>query len=135
MSRWFLVALIATGVACAADPLANPTGSCEPSGNGARPGYHAPAGSTWLPDCANPLRREYWRVFAKGPSSAYTMPRLDGERRLMPVCTDPQNELNALVHIAGGFSLIGWYGNFRKNQPLDFSSNATRAIAIYQRKP
>jgi SAM-dependent methyltransferase len=44
-------------------------------------------------------------------------------------------ELNALVDRAGGFNLIGWYGNFRKNQPLDFSSNATRAIAIYQRKP
>ncbi|HVO43113.1 MAG TPA: class I SAM-dependent methyltransferase [Aggregatilineales bacterium] len=42
-------------------------------------------------------------------------------------------ELNALVREAGGFKSIGWYGNFRKNQPLDFSSNAVRQIAIYQR--
>ncbi len=44
-------------------------------------------------------------------------------------------ELNALVERAGGFRTIGWYGNFRKNQPLDYSSNAIRAIAIYQRLP
>jgi hypothetical protein len=44
-------------------------------------------------------------------------------------------ELNALVEQAGGFKNIGWYGNFRKNQPLDYSSNAIRAIAVYQRLP
>jgi SAM-dependent methyltransferase len=42
-------------------------------------------------------------------------------------------ELNALIERAGGFKNIGWYGNFRKNQPLDYSSNAIRAVAIYQR--
>jgi SAM-dependent methyltransferase len=42
-------------------------------------------------------------------------------------------ELNALVREAGGFKNIGWYGSFRKNQPLDYSSNAIREIAIYQR--
>jgi hypothetical protein len=43
-------------------------------------------------------------------------------------------ELNALVRQAGGFTNIGWYGAFRKNQPLDYSSNAIREIAIYQRE-
>jgi hypothetical protein len=44
-------------------------------------------------------------------------------------------ELNDLVERAGGFRNVGWYGNFRKNQPLDYSSNAIRAVAIYQRLP
>ncbi|MCC7446813.1 MAG: class I SAM-dependent methyltransferase [Anaerolineae bacterium] len=42
-------------------------------------------------------------------------------------------ELNALVKDAGGFRNIGWYGSFRRNQPLDYSSNAIRAIGVYQR--
>ena len=44
-------------------------------------------------------------------------------------------ELNALVKEAGGFKTIGWYGAFRKNQALDFSSNAVRMVAVYQRLP
>ena len=49
------------------------------------------------------------------------------ERLYMP------RELNAVIDKAGGFRNVGWYGNFRKNQPLDFSSNAIRAVGVYQR--
>jgi cyclopropane fatty-acyl-phospholipid synthase-like methyltransferase len=42
-------------------------------------------------------------------------------------------ELNPLVRLAGGFKLIGWYGSFRENQPLDYSHNSNRQVGIYQR--
>jgi SAM-dependent methyltransferase len=42
-------------------------------------------------------------------------------------------ELNALFKEAGGFRNIGWYGAFRKNQPLDFSFQSTRQVGVYQR--
>jgi hypothetical protein len=77
--------------------LANPSGPCQPMGNGARAGYHAPTDSRWLPDCQNPLAREYYRVFTTSASSAYLMPRPDGDPLLQPVCSDPQHELHALV--------------------------------------
>jgi hypothetical protein len=77
--------------------LANPSGLCKPTGNGARAGYHAPADSLWLPDCQNPLAREYFRVFTESATSAYVIPRPDGSPYLEPVCSDPQHELHALV--------------------------------------
>jgi SAM-dependent methyltransferase len=42
-------------------------------------------------------------------------------------------ELNPLVKLAGGFRNIGWYGAFRRNQPLDYSGMAVRQVAVYQR--
>lgn len=81
--------------------IPNPTGSCEAPDDGSRAGYHSPGGDTWLPDCQNPLRLEYWRVFASAADSAYTMPRLDGERRLAPACADPGHAVAALVQQYG----------------------------------
>jgi hypothetical protein len=77
--------------------LANPSGSCKPTDNGARAGYHAALDSRWLPDCQNPLAREYFRVFTESATSAYVIPRPDGSPYLEPVCSDPQHELHALV--------------------------------------
>jgi hypothetical protein len=96
MKRACLLALLA--VACdRPSGVANPTGSCQPSGDGARAGYHAPGDSDWLPDCQNPLRREYWRVFAQSSTSAYTIPRIDGDPRLQVVCADPAHALAPLT--------------------------------------
>jgi len=93
--RW-LTALAMLAASCGAE-IANPTGSCEASGDGARAGYHSAGDSTWLPDCQNALRREYWRVFAVSAASAYTIPRLDGEPRLQPPCVDASHPLARLV--------------------------------------
>jgi hypothetical protein len=79
------VALLA-GSGCGGDKPA----TCAAPDSGARAGFHAPApGETWLPDCNNPLRREYWRVFAVSADSAYTFPRLDGEAGLAGDCFSP----------------------------------------------
>jgi hypothetical protein len=52
----------------------------------------------WLPDCNNTLQREYWRVFAKGTTSAYIIPRPDGAPELrMSVCGAPEHPMRALV--------------------------------------
>lgn len=82
--------------ACGPD-VANPTGNCEASSDGSRSGYHAADGYQWLPHCQNPLKREYWRVFARDERSAATIPRVDGEPLLAPACADPQHTLHALV--------------------------------------
>lgn len=79
-------------------PITNPTGSCEAPDDGGRRGYHTPgAGDVWLPDCALPLEREYWRVFAVSDTSAYVVPRLDGTPELAEMCADPEHDLHALV--------------------------------------
>lgn len=93
--RW-LTAAAMLAASCGAE-IANPTGSCEASGDGARAGYHAPGESTWLPDCQNSLLREYWRVFAVSAASSYTIPRLDGEPRLQPACVDASHTMAPLV--------------------------------------
>jgi hypothetical protein len=80
-----------------ASPIVNPSGNCQASGDGSRAGYHSAAGSTWLPDCENPLRREYWRVFAQTKDSAYVIPRPDGAPELAPACNAPDHELGQIV--------------------------------------
>ena len=55
----------------------NPTGDCS-KGSGGRPGYHSPGGSTYLPDCSEPGRREYFRAFLAEGGGAYLIPRPDG---------------------------------------------------------
>jgi hypothetical protein len=78
--------------------IPNPTGACKAPDNGARRGYSSPEpGSVWLPDCANPLRREYWRVYAVSADSAYVLPRPDGARELSVVCNASTHPLKALV--------------------------------------
>jgi len=51
----------------------------------------------WVPDCQNPLLREYWRVFSSDGVSAYAIPRPDGAPELGVPCADPQAELHSLV--------------------------------------
>jgi hypothetical protein len=74
--------------------IPNPTGTCVAPDSGARAGYHSPDGSTWLPDCQNMLRREYWRVFARTADSAYLIPRPDGAAGLQDACTDSTHALH-----------------------------------------
>jgi len=79
-------------------PLAvNPSGSCRAEGDGSRAGYHVATNSEWLPDCQNPLEREYFRVFAQSATSTYMIPRPDGSPYLQPVCADPSHALRPLV--------------------------------------
>jgi hypothetical protein len=77
--------------------VTNPTGGCVQADSGARPGYHAPGCDVWLPDCANTLSREYWRVFATSTTSAYVIPRPDGARELTGPCNVPSHPLRPLV--------------------------------------
>ena len=89
--------VLSAALAAACEEIPNPSGTCRAPDDGARAGYHSPQGSDWLPDCQNPLRREYWRVFAKSRTSAYTIPRLDGHPLLAPACSDAQHEVAPLV--------------------------------------
>jgi hypothetical protein len=78
-----------------AGEIANPSGGCSAPDTGSRAGYHSADGSTWLPDCNNPLSREYWRVFAESPDSAYVIPRPDGA--VATICADASHELFELL--------------------------------------
>ena len=51
----------------------------------------------WVPDCQNPLLREYWRIFSSDGVSAYVIPRPDGAPYLGAACADMQDDLHALV--------------------------------------
>lgn len=73
----------------------NPTGSCEPNDNGARPG-HSPGDSQYLPDCEPALAREYYRVFAKEDQTAYMIPRPDGAGLRYGYCDGEDPELSEL---------------------------------------
>ena len=75
----------------------NPTGDCVAPDSGARAGYHDPGNTQWLPDCNNPLKREYWRVFATTAETAYIMPRPDGDPGLEAACTNREHPLYAIV--------------------------------------
>lgn len=77
--------------------IENPTGDCVAPDSGGRAGYHHPGDTQWLPDCNNPLAREYWRVFATTPDTAYLMPRPDGYVGLQPACTNEAHPLHEVV--------------------------------------
>jgi len=96
------LALLATLFAACRAEIPNPTGSCSAPNDGGRAYYHVPGDDdTWLPDCQNPLRREYWRVFAVSAASAYTIPRIDGEPRLQRPCMDATDPIAPLVERYG----------------------------------
>jgi hypothetical protein len=76
--------------------VTNASGTCTVVGDGTRPEHDA-SGSTWVPDCQNPLRREYYRIYQQSPTSAYTIPRLDGAPMLAPACTDANHPLAPLL--------------------------------------
>jgi hypothetical protein len=78
--------------------ITNPTGTCVAPDSGTRAGYsYVPPGDTWLPDCKNPLKREYYRVFTQSDGSAYVIPRPDGAYELALPCNEPPHPLTALV--------------------------------------
>jgi hypothetical protein len=77
--------------------VANPTGTCVAPNDGSRPGYPVVGSARWLPDCKNPLKREYWRVFAESGTSAYILPRPDGAVELTMPCGNPNHPLAAVV--------------------------------------
>ena len=54
------------------------TGAEVGDGDGGRPGYHSPAGDTYVPNCDVQTLREYWRIFEQADGSAYMIPRPDG---------------------------------------------------------
>ncbi len=65
--------------------------STSASEDGSRPGYHTPdASDKYLPNCRNPLRREYWRVFQSQDGSAYMIPRPDGLGDKYQICSSDQ---------------------------------------------
>ena len=74
----------------------NPTGDCTAAVNGSRAGY-AMSSDAWVPDCQNPLKREYWRVFADDAGTAYVIPRPDGDPGLGAPCSDSTQPLALLV--------------------------------------
>lgn len=80
-----------------APEIENPTGGCQAPDDGSRIPYHSAGTSTWLMDCKNVLKREYWRVFATSNQSAGTIPRLDGSPALQSACHDSQHPLARLV--------------------------------------
>jgi hypothetical protein len=90
--------IIALGIGGCDPSFPNPSGTCGIRSDGGRAGYHAPGGDDmWVPDCQNPLLREYWRVFSSNGVSAYVIPRPDGAPELGVPCADPQAELHPLV--------------------------------------
>jgi hypothetical protein len=77
--------------------IRNPSGACGVRTDGSRAGYHNAAGTMWVPDCQNPLQREYWRVFVKDGSQAFIIPRPDGAPELRAICADPRHELRSIA--------------------------------------
>ena len=72
----------------------NPSGNCKAKSNGERLFYHSvEKGTTYLPDCQNPLDRELWRVFAVSENSAYIMPRPDSTGIQYGMCEGEDVEL------------------------------------------
>lgn len=77
----------------------NPTGSCVADGSGARLGARTPEeGDVWLPDCDNPLSREYWRVFLRPSGTAYVIPDPSAAPQYYSgACGDMQHPLFEIV--------------------------------------
>jgi hypothetical protein len=74
---------------------------CAAPDDGSRAGYHSVQGSTWIRDCENPLRREYWRVFVRDNQRSFVIPRPDGAPELQSACTDAEHQLRILVERYG----------------------------------
>jgi hypothetical protein len=91
-----IILVLAMGCGRANRSVVNPTGSCGTRADPGRVGSDA-SSDTWVPDCQNPLLREYWRVKTTDGTSAYTIPRLDGTPQLQPSCADANDALHALV--------------------------------------
>lgn len=46
----------------------------------------------------------------------------------------PPTEIALLARLSKAFDVVGWYGDYNLNQPLDTSLNSYRAIAILQKR-
>ncbi len=62
----------------------------------------------------------------------------DGQRRVIKAvarerCFTPQ-EITLLVRLSGAFQIVGWYGAFDADQPLDNSPQSHRMIAVLQHR-
>ena len=65
----------------------NPSGDCQPDGDGSHPGYSVPGPSDrYLPDCQLTLKRSLWRVFVQPDGTAYVIPRPDAQGLRMGFC-------------------------------------------------
>ncbi|HEY0739383.1 MAG TPA: hypothetical protein VGD69_30955 [Herpetosiphonaceae bacterium] len=84
-----------------AQPGAAIAQGCTAPDDGSRAGYHSAQGSTWIIDCENPLRREYWRVFLGRDQRAAIIPRPDGAPELQPACASVDHPLRGLVERYG----------------------------------
>jgi hypothetical protein len=89
-----LIGLNMLATACGGLDVPNPTGDCEPDGDGSRICYHSPdSDSQYLPDCKAPLVREYWRVFAEDEANSYIIPRPDGGALAEGICDGDDENL------------------------------------------
>jgi hypothetical protein len=98
-STYCLATVVLTlGVGCGRPTIGNPSGTCGTRSGGGRAGYNVPDGDdVWVPDCQNPLAREYWRVYSRDGVAGYVIPRPDGAPQLATPCTDSQHDLHPLV--------------------------------------
>lgn len=95
-----LFLLVASSLACGSGlaDISNPSGACGTRSDGGRVGYHAPAaGDQWVPDCQNPLLREYWRAFSRDGNTAYVIPTFNAAPELSEPCSDADHELATVV--------------------------------------
>jgi hypothetical protein len=99
-----LSGVLAVGLGCdragssiVATLVVNPTGSCGTIPDPGRIGPSSDGTDVLVPDCQNPLRRNYWRVRTLDGRHAWTVPRMDGDPRLQPICADANDPLHPLV--------------------------------------
>lgn len=94
--------LLVVGLVGCPSLVRNPTGDCTAAHDGSRPCAHAPEpGDQYLPDCRAPLQREYWRVFASAPDTAWILPRPDAAGLTHGICDGDDPELAALFERTG----------------------------------
>lgn len=127
----FLLLALACDPTDPAEGIVNPTGDCEPDGDGGRPCYHAPAaGEVWLPDCELELAREYWRVFAIDADTAYMIPRPDGAADLPELCASDDADL---VAILDAYTLCETSPDVDRVNAMDPADALTIAHALHAR--
>jgi hypothetical protein len=97
MASLFAIAFAAVA-GCDQPSITNPSGTCGTRSGGGRAGYQVPGDDDqWIPDCQNPLHREYWRVFSQDGQTGYVIPRPDGAPELQSPCDDPRHDLHPVV--------------------------------------
>lgn len=90
--------MVAASAGCDRVTIANPSGTCGTRRGEVRSGYDVPDDDDiWVPDCQNPLTREYWRVYSRDGVTAYVIPRPDGAPELATSCADSQHKLHPLL--------------------------------------